>query len=74
MSGTSETLEAMEANFGEVFPGGGPIASTTTIATNGTTTLVQVGNLFELNPASGGTGPLLEYQGNLVTAGQFGAG
>src|SRR6202012_5328534 len=75
VSATSQTLEAMEANFGEVFQGGGPTASTTTmIATNGTTTLEQVGNLFELNPASGGTGPLLEYQGNFVTTGQFGAG
>ena len=73
VSATSQTLEAMEANFGEVFPGGGPMTPTMTIATNGTTTLVQAGNLFELNPASGGTGPLLEYQGNFVTAGEFGA-
>jgi hypothetical protein len=72
VSGTSPTLEGVEANFGENFSGAGAAASSTTIATNGTTTLAQVGNLFELNPASGGTGPLLEYQGSLVTAGQFG--
>jgi T5SS/PEP-CTERM-associated repeat protein len=72
LSGGSLTLEAVEANFGETFPGGGSPASTKTIATNGTTTLVQVGNLFELNPTSG-TGPLLEYEGNYVTAGEFGA-
>jgi hypothetical protein len=76
VSGTSATLEALEINFGETFAGGGPIGgvSSTTIATNGTTNLVQVGNLYELNPASGGTGPLLEYQGAAVTAGEFGAG
>ena len=44
------------------------------IATNGTTTLARVGNLFELNPAGGGTGPLLELNGSVVTAGQFPAG
>jgi hypothetical protein len=75
VSGTSATLEAVEVNFGETFPGGGPVGgvTSTTIATNGTTTLVQVGNLYELNPSSG-TGPLLEYQGAVVTAGGFGAG
>ena len=40
LSGTSATLEAVEANFGDgTFPGAGPPASTTTIATNGATTL-----------------------------------
>ncbi len=29
--------------------------------------------MYELNPAAGGTGPLLEYQGAAVTAGEFGA-
>ena len=68
LSGTSPTIEAVEANFGEQFPGAGPPATTTRIASNGTTTLAQVGNLFELNPASG-TGTLLEYQGSVVTSG-----
>ena len=75
VSGTSATLEAVEANFGETFPNAGPMASTTAIAANGTAALVQAGNLFELNPATGGgTGPLLKYQGYAVTAGQFGSG
>jgi serralysin len=74
LSGASPTLAAVEANFGETFTGSGPPASTTMIATNGTTTLAQVGNLFELNPAGGGTGPLLELNGGVVTAGQFAAG
>jgi hypothetical protein len=35
-------------------------------------TLAQVGNLFELNPNSGG--PLLEFNGSVVTKGRFPAG
>ncbi len=73
LSGTSPTIAAVEANFGEDFAGS-PEATPTQIATNGLTTLEQVGDLYELNPAGDGTGPLLEYQGSLVTAGQFGAG
>ena len=72
LSGTSATLEAVEANFGDgAFPGAGPPVSTTTIATNGATTLAAVGNLFELNPADGGTGPLLELNGSPVTSTEF---
>ena len=32
------------------------------------------GTCYELNPASGGTGPLLELNGSVVTTGQFAAG
>ena len=74
LSGTSATLEAVEGNFGDgTFANAGSPASATTIASNGTTTLARLGNLYEFNPASGGTGPLLEYQGSYVTAGQFGS-
>jgi serralysin len=72
-AGTSSELEAVEASFGEDFAGS-PEPTPTTIATNGTTTLAQVGNLFELNPARGGTGSLLELNGSAVTKGQFPAG
>ena len=72
LSGDSSTLDGVETDFGETFSGAGAAASPTAIETNGTTTLAQVGSLFELSPASGGTGPLLEYQGSVVTAGQFG--
>ena len=34
----------------------------------------QTGDVYELNPAAGGTGPLLELKGSAVTAGEFGAG
>ena len=83
LSGTSVTLEGVEANFGDgTFAGAGSPATPTTIATNGTTTLAQlevggisqIGDLYELNPAAGGTGPLLEYQGAAATAGEFGPG
>ena len=84
LTGTSPTLEGVEANFdetspSETFPGAGSPATPTTIATNGTTTLAEaevggvphVGDVFELNPAGGGTGPLLELNGSVVTTGQF---
>jgi hypothetical protein len=74
LSGTSPTLEAVEADFDETFPDAGPAATPTTIASNSTTTLAADGNLFELNPTSGGTGPLLELDGSVVTADQFAAG
>jgi hypothetical protein len=69
----SSTIEAVEANFGETFTGAGTPATPTTIAANSTTTLASVGNLFELLPTAGGTGPLLELNGSAVNQGQFGA-
>jgi serralysin len=38
----------------------------------GATSLVQTGSNYYLNPVGGGTGPVLKYQGAVVTAGQFG--
>jgi hypothetical protein len=74
LSAASAELEGLEANFGETFAGAGAKAAPTTIATNGATTLAEVGNLFELNPPGGGTGPLLQLNGSVVTAGEFAAG
>jgi hypothetical protein len=74
LSGASAELEGVEANFGETFAGAGAMATPATIAGNGATTLAEVGNLFELNPAGGGTGPLLQINGSAVVAGQFAAG
>jgi hypothetical protein len=74
VSGASYTLESQEATFGEDLNGDGKIGpAITTIATNGTTTLVQTANEYELNP-SGGTGPLVQYQNTPVLVGQFGSG
>ena len=64
LTGASQELEGVEANFGETFAGAGAEATPTTIASNGATTLAEVGNLFELNPAGGGTGPLLQLNGS----------
>jgi serralysin len=71
LSGASPELEGVEANFRESFAGAGAEATPTPVSTNGATTLAEVGNLFELNPAGGGTGPLLQLNGSLVTAGEF---
>ncbi len=64
LTASSQELEAVEGYFGEPFAGGGTPA-TPGIATNGVT---AIGDLFELNPG-GGTGPLLQYQGSLITSG-----
>ena len=42
-----------------------------TIATNGVTSLVQIGSQYELEAVSSGSGPFLKYQGSTVTAGEF---
>ena len=72
-SANATELAAIEANFGELgasseFFGTTPAAATP-IGTNGQ--LASVGNLFELNPAGGGTGPLLELNGSVVTTSTF---
>ena len=64
LTGSSQELKAVEGYFGEQFADAGTPATPQT-PTNGIT---PIGNLFELNPG-GGTGPLLQYQGSLVTAG-----
>jgi hypothetical protein len=45
----------------------------TVIEAFGSTSLVEVGTNYFLNPVSGGNGPQLEYQGAPVVAGQFGS-
>jgi hypothetical protein len=37
----------------------------------GATVLVQAGNVYQLDPVSGGTGPTVKYLGTAITAGQF---
>jgi hypothetical protein len=48
-----------------------PPPAPVTIATNGVTSLVQVGSQYELEAVSSGTGPLLKYGGSTVTVGEF---
>ncbi|UGX96544.1 M10 family metallopeptidase C-terminal domain-containing protein [Bradyrhizobium barranii subsp. barranii] len=38
----------------------------------GTTSLVQLGGNYYVNPTAGGTGPTLKYSGPAITVGQFG--
>ena len=73
---SSTELAAVEANFGDgTFTGSkvGP-AKATSLADNTVTTLNSVGNLYELTSDATGTGPLLEFNGSVVTSGQFGGG
>src|SRR5438477_9072 len=46
---------------------------TTVIESFGSTSLVQVGSNYFLNPVAGGTGPELKYGGSPVTVGEYGA-
>jgi hypothetical protein len=45
----------------------------TVIEAFGSTSLVQIGNNYFLNPVAGGTGPELAYGGTALVAGQFGS-
>ncbi|MEH2487076.1 NF038122 family metalloprotease [Bradyrhizobium sp. AZCC 2230] len=45
----------------------------TIIESSGSTSLVQIGSSYFLDPTAGGTGPELKYQGAAVTVGEFGA-
>ena len=77
VSGTSTTLETLEASFHQDLNGDGVIGvpttsvlSTSVIESYGSTSLVQVGNNFFLDN-SAGSGPELMYRGAAVVAGQF---
>jgi hypothetical protein len=76
--GSSSAVQAQEPAFHQDLNGDGiigapsaPPPSSTTIESVGTTTLVQVGNNYYLNPAGGGTGPVLSYNGTPVVPGQY---
>src|SRR5581483_4673567 len=74
ISATSMTLEAQETTFQQDFNGDHVIGinlPTTVIEARGSTSLVEVGNNYFLNPVAGGTGPELKYAGSPVVAGQF---
>jgi VCBS repeat-containing protein len=76
-SGSSTALEALETSFHQDLNGDGVIGinlPTTVIESFGSTSLVEVGNNFFLNPVGGGTGPELQFGGAAFTAGQLSAG
>ncbi|MFG3591859.1 Ig-like domain-containing protein [Bradyrhizobium sp. RDI18] len=73
VSGTSNALRLLEPSFQQDLNRDGTIgAAHAVIETNGNTSLTMVGSNYALNPAGGGTGPLLKY-GSVITAGQYGA-
>ena len=77
VSGTSATLETAETSFHQDLNHDGmvgmPGVAGTTIESSGSTSLVQSGSQYFMNPVAGGTGPEVSYQGTPVTAGEFGA-
>ncbi|WP_183239932.1 M10 family metallopeptidase C-terminal domain-containing protein, partial [Bradyrhizobium sp. cir1] len=72
VSGTSTALQSYETTFHQDLNGDGVIgAPTVAIESSGTTSLVQVGNNYFLNPAAGGTGPELMFSSAPVTVGMW---
>ncbi|WP_050043726.1 hypothetical protein [Bradyrhizobium sp. LTSPM299] len=72
VSGSSAALEALETTFHQDLNGDGVIGiPSTTIESFGSTSLVQSGNVYDLDPVAGGTGPTLKYQGSAITVGEF---
>jgi serralysin len=75
VSGSSAALKSLEASFHQDLNGDGlidvPTGSTTTIESFGSTSLVQVGNNYDLDSVGGASGPSLKYGGAAVVAGQF---
>ncbi|WP_439361155.1 M10 family metallopeptidase C-terminal domain-containing protein [Bradyrhizobium sp. DASA03007] len=70
--GTSSTLESLEASFHQDLNGDGVLGiPTTVIEAFGSTSLVQIGSNYYLNPTAGGSGPELMYHGAAVVTGQF---
>ena len=73
VSGNSIALESLETTFHQDLNGDGTIGLVgTVIESLGSTSLLKVGNNYDLESISSGTGPELQYQGAPVTAGQFG--
>ena len=72
VSGASFDLQSIETTFKQDLNGDGFIGLPY-IEALGSTRLDQFGGNYYLDPVSGGTGPLLRYQGAAVVAGQFGS-
>ncbi|MEY9521759.1 serralysin [Bradyrhizobium japonicum] len=68
VSGGSSALESLETVFHQDLNGDGTIGvPSVTVESFGSTALLQVGSNYEL----GNAGPMLKYNGSMVTAGQF---
>jgi hypothetical protein len=74
MTGASLVLQAAEVRFHQDLNGDGHIGvAPTVIEASGVTKLDLAGATYSLDPASGGAGPTLKYQGAAITPGQFGS-
>ncbi|WP_407194076.1 M10 family metallopeptidase C-terminal domain-containing protein [Bradyrhizobium sp. STM 3566] len=72
VSGTNTALESYETTFHQDLNGDGMIGvPAITIEAAGSTTLVQVGNEYFLNPVAGGVGSKLMFSGAPVTVGMW---
>ncbi|MBR0843847.1 hypothetical protein JQ607_26935, partial [Bradyrhizobium liaoningense] len=72
--GSNGTLESLETSFHQDLNGDGTIGiPTAVVEAFGTTSLVEAGSNYFLNPVAGGTGPSLKLNGTEVVSGQFGA-
>ena len=73
VSGNSIALESLETTFHQDLNGDGTIGLVgTAMESFGSTSLLKVGNNYDLESICSGTGPELQYKGAPVTAGQFG--
>lgn len=71
--GSNAALQALEVAFQQNLNFDGLIATSITIESSGSTSLVAAGSGYLLDGAGTLSGPVLSYGGNYVTAGQFGA-
>ncbi|MDD1556391.1 protease [Bradyrhizobium sp. WBAH23] len=76
LSGGSTALKQAESTFHQDLNGDGTIGvpvAPTTIESASSTSLIQTGGNFFMNPVGGGSGVELKYAGSPVVVGQFGA-
>ena len=72
MAGNSIALESLETTFHQDLNGDGTIGLVgTVIESYGSTSLLKVGNNYDLESISSGTGPELQRGGAAVTAGEY---
>jgi len=72
MPGSSTVLETTETTMHQDLNGDGVIGiPAVTIESYGSTSLVQSGGVYHLDPTAGGTGPTLKYGGADVAVGQI---
>ncbi|WFU43651.1 NF038122 family metalloprotease [Bradyrhizobium sp. CB82] len=73
VSGASYALESLETSFHQDLNGDGQIGVVSTVLESlGSTSVVQIGNNYYLDPVAGGTGPELKYGGSPVTVSGLG--